>query len=50
MDTKKLSKVVKNDIFCFPKVGRGINKWGAIEKSQNVNFDYFTHFEGTNNI
>ena len=42
--------MVMNDNFCFPKVGRGITKWGAIEKGKIFNFDYFTHFEGTNNI
>ena len=26
---KKIRNVVKNDNYCFPKVGRGINKLGA---------------------
>ena len=30
---QKLSKEVKSDNFCYPKVGRAINKWKAIEKS-----------------
>ena len=30
---KKLSKRIKSDNFCYRKVGRGITKWGAIEKS-----------------
>ena len=30
---QNLSKEIKSDNFCFRKVGRAINKWGAIEKS-----------------
>ena len=30
---KERSKEVKSDNFCYIKFGRGITKWGALEKS-----------------
>ena len=29
---KNVSKEIKSNNFCYPKVGRAITKWGAIEK------------------
>ena len=33
-ETKKLSREVKSDNFCYRKDGRAITKWGEIEKRE----------------
>ena len=56
---QKWSKEFKSDNFRYPKVGRAITKWGAIEKYPILLSQYWKnnrvpniilHFGGTNNI
>ena len=59
--SKKLSKEIKSDNFCYRKVG-AITKWGAIEKSPILLSQYWknyhflrvtkiiSHFAGSNNF
>ena len=48
---KNWSKMIKSDSFCY-RFGRGITKWGAIEKFPILKGKIFflSYFDGSNNI